>query len=253
MTALRPIGYYEYLDFNSPLSSDRADLLAAALVVGSPRSILDAGCGWGELLLRTVAASNVATGLGVDSDTVALDRGRKNAAKRRLSERVQFLEGDIADLGDRADVVICVGADHAFGNQDEALEALRDYVNPGGRLLFGTGFWEREPTDDEAASLDMTSRTLRDLDGLVDKTIAVGFRPLSIHVANSDEWCEFESGYLADWETWLLSHAADPSAGDIRHKADKHRKDWLQGYRKVLGFAYLMLGTPSVSSVERAY
>ena len=41
--------------------------------------------------------------------------------------------------------------------------------------------------------------------------IEQGFRPLTIQSANRDEWEQFESGNLADWEEWLLSypHHAD--------------------------------------------
>src|ERR1700722_14041717 len=113
MSELPAPGYYEHLDFNSPLSSDRADSLAVALVTGRPRLILDVGCGWGELLVRTVAGSDGATGLGVDRDTAALERGRMNVSERGLSQRVRFVEGDAADLDESADVGICVGADHA--------------------------------------------------------------------------------------------------------------------------------------------
>jgi len=247
MTQSAPHGFYQHLDFNAPLSSARADSLAAALAAGDPRSIIDAGCGWGELLIRAVAASNIATGLGVDGDLVALDRGRANASRARLSERVAFVEGDIADLSESADVVICIGADHAFGDQDDALTALYGRVKNGGLLLFGTGFWERDPTNEQAAILDMTPESLCHLDGLVEKAIAAGFRPLSIQVANSDEWYEFESGFLADRETWLVSHADDPSADEVRRKSDLHRKAWLSGYRGVLGFAYLILGVPVIA------
>jgi ubiquinone/menaquinone biosynthesis C-methylase UbiE len=245
MTELPQIGHYEYLDFNSPLSSVRADSIAAALAVGEPQSILDAGCGWGELLIRLVTASDSASGVGMDDDTVSLERGRANASRAGLSERVAFVEGNIADLTQTADVIICIGADHAFGDQADALNALYKLVNPGGRLLLGTGFWEHDPSDEQAAILGMTPGSLSHLDGLVDTTIAAGFRPLSVQTANTDEWNDFESGYLADYETWLLRNPADPSAEAVRHKADTHRKQWLSGYRGVLGFAYLILGAPA--------
>jgi len=141
MSELPAPGRFEHLDFNSPLSSARADSLAAALAVGNPQSILDVGCGWGELLIRTVAGSVGATGLGVDRDSTLLARGRANASTQGLSRRIRFVEEDAADMDERADVVICVGADHAYGSQDEALTALYKLVNPGGRLLFGSGFW----------------------------------------------------------------------------------------------------------------
>jgi hypothetical protein len=50
-----------------------------------------------------------------------------------------------------ADRVICVGAAHAWGGTAAALSELAGVVPPGGRLLYGDGCWEREPTDAASA------------------------------------------------------------------------------------------------------
>jgi SAM-dependent methyltransferase len=138
-------------------------------------------------------------------------RARANAKARGLDTRVTYVEGDCTASKDPADVVICIGSDHAFGDQSTALEALRDFVRPGGRLLFGSGFWQSPPSLEQAAAVGMTPDSLPDLAGLVELAIEQGFRPLTIQSANRDEWEQFESGYLADWEEWLLSypHHAD--------------------------------------------
>lgn len=238
------IGRYDYLDFNAPMSRARADAIAAALARDEPSTVLDVGCGWGELLLRTVAACPGATGRGVDSDHGLIARGRDNAQARRLQDRVTLVEGDADAERVPVDVVICVGADHAFGDQRAALGELWPRVMPGGRLLFGTGFWERPPTEAEAGSVGLTPESLTDLAGLVDLALGQGFRPLHTQTANRDEWEQFESGYLADWEEWLLRHGEHPDAEGIRVRADTHRGEWLHGWRDVLGFAYLTLGRP---------
>lgn len=239
-------GRYAHLDFNAPLSHERARRIAEALARAQPRTVLDLGCGWGELLLRVVAAAPGATGTGVDRDTALLDRGRANASARELADRVRFVEADAATATGHADVVLCIGSDHAFGDQHAALTALYERVVPGGRLLFGTGFWSRPPDPDEAGAIGMTPRDLLVLGSLADLAVACGFRPLAVHTATTDEWDAFESGYLADWEEWLMRNAGHPDADDIRAKADRHRTEWLHGYRDVLGFAYLILGRPTV-------
>jgi hypothetical protein len=43
----------------------------------------------------------------------------------------------------------------------------------------------------------------------------------------------------------LLANPDDPEAERVRAKADEHRKRWLRGYRRVLGFAYLTLARPA--------
>ena len=97
------------LTFNAPLSEERASTLVEALPISPGHHVLDLGCGWGELLLRILAAHPATTGTGVDTAKVALDRGVLLAAQRGLQKRVEFVEADVATFVDLADVVVCVG------------------------------------------------------------------------------------------------------------------------------------------------
>jgi SAM-dependent methyltransferase len=241
-----PPGRYEWLDFNSPMSDALADAIAAALARTAPALVLDIGCGWGELLLRVLAAAPAAHGIGVDRDEVALARARTNASERGLATRVTFSESmpDPAEIAPPT-VVLCVGADHVFGEQRDALGALANIATPGGRLLFGTAFWERPPTVEEAAGLGATPDDFVSLPDLVDLAMSAGFRLLDLRTATRREWEQFEMGFLADWEEWLMRWPNAPGAADIRERADAHRDGYLRGYREVLGFAYLTLGLPA--------
>lgn len=243
-------GYYAFLSFNAPLSEGRADRLAGTLAATAPRDVLDLGCGWGEVLSRVLVAAPAATGRGVDIDATGLARGRENARNRGLADRVEFVEADVSGVQDSADVVICIGSSHAFGGTSAALAAARQLVRPGGRVLFGEQFWERVPTTAEAARFGSTPDECTDLADLVEAAIAAGFRPLRIESANRDEWEAFESGFLADWEDWLLRYGNQPDADEMRTRADEHREQWLRGYRDVLGFAYLTLGAPKWETAE---
>jgi len=246
VTSAPPPGRYDWLDFNAPMSGALADSLASALTRGAPRAVLDIGCGWGELLLRVLAAAPDARGIGVDRDAPLLERGRANAAARGLDSRVTFRE-QFPDADERgpADVVICVGADHIFGTQGEALRELATVVAPGGRVLFGSGYWERTPSVEEAEGLGATPDDFGSLPDLVDLALICGFRLLDLRTATRREWEAFEMGFLADWEEWLLRWPDDPAAPEIRERADAHRNGYLRGYRDILGFAYLILGRPA--------
>lgn len=238
-------GYYDHLTFNAPMSRERAARLVADLAATKPASVLDIGCGWGELLLQLLAAVPGATGVGVDTDPKTLARGRTNAGDRGLSDRVTFVEGPAGEIEpEPADVVICLGSSQAFGSLAEALRALCPMVRPGGRLLFGDGFWDSPPPAGLRQSLD-DSGQFTDLAGVVDQAIGAGFRPLTIGSATRSEWEEFESGFLADWEDWLVRNADHPDAEQIRAGSDAHRDGWLRGYRDILGFCYLILARPA--------
>ncbi len=231
-------GYYEHLTFNAPLSDARADALVARLARTRPASILDVGCGWAELLLRLAAACPRSVARGVDTDERHLERARANAAARGLRVDLEELPGN--EVTQPADLVVCIGSSHAFGDSiEEALAGLRDLVNPGGRLLYGEGTWEeRGPVDRGRVWDDMVA--LPSIGGLVDLATDAGFRPLWVETASQDELFAFESGYLADNEEHLMHH--DDAA--LRTRTDEHRSRWLHGYRNGFGFAYLTLGLP---------
>jgi cyclopropane fatty-acyl-phospholipid synthase-like methyltransferase len=218
--------------------------MAGRLAAARPGTVLDVGCGWAELLLRLVARVPEAAAVGIDTDERVLARGRAAAHERGLADRVTLRNAPGDQAHGPADLVICVGSSHAFGDQPAtALASLRGLVRPGGRLLFGEAYWEPTgPVTTEHVWPDML--TLPSLAGLVDLAVAAGFRPLWTETANPDEWAAFESGYLADLEEWLLTHRHHPDALKHGAEADEHRTRWLHGYRGGLGFAYLTLGRP---------
>ena len=81
------------LTFHGPLSEARAARIVARLTRSSPRTVLDIGCGWGELMLRILAAAPGATGLGLDTDGDDLARGRAIARARGLASLVDLAVG----------------------------------------------------------------------------------------------------------------------------------------------------------------
>lgn len=94
MTSPPAPGNGSRLQFNSPLSGARADRLVTSLAGGSPGTVLDVGCGWGELLLRLLAAAPGATGTGIELHGPDLARARAAATARGLDGRVNFVEAD---------------------------------------------------------------------------------------------------------------------------------------------------------------
>jgi SAM-dependent methyltransferase len=146
-------GRLSRVPFHGPLSEARAGRLTESLTRNSPHTVLDIGCGWGELMLRILAAAPEATGVGIDLNEDDLARGRQNARARGLADRVTFVrESGIGTARGPADLVLSVGATQALsevqppGHNAAALSALRGLVTPGGRVLFGEGFWQRPPT-----------------------------------------------------------------------------------------------------------
>ena len=107
-----PSHRYARMRWNTPLSEVHAELLLSRLAVEPGSTVLDLGCGWGELLLRAVAGGGPdAQGVGVDSDQELLRRGEGLAAERGLGDRVQFVcepAADWANAAGQGDLRRCV-------------------------------------------------------------------------------------------------------------------------------------------------
>ena len=222
---------YARLRWNTPLSEDHADLLLDRL--DPTGSIVDLGCGWGELLLRAVDRSG-GTGIGVDTDPAGLARGRVGAAARGSTERVTFVEQPAADWRGQADRALCVGASHAFGGSRAMLEALAEVV-PRGRVLVGDACWPSPPTP---AALEIFGADVLSLADLAAACRATGWRLLHLSTADQREWDDFESRHRAGQQEWLLANEADPQVQD---RLDHRWNEYLTAYRGVLGLAYLVL------------
>ncbi|MEU4110273.1 methyltransferase domain-containing protein [Streptomyces sp. NPDC027717] len=235
------------LTFHGPLSEARAAAIVTRLAAARPRTVLDIGCGWGELLLRVLEAVPEARGTGIDLAEEDLARGREDAAARGLGGRAEFVAESATGTGrGPADLVLCLGASHALSPAErptaEALRELRRLVADGGRVLLGEGFWERTPTAAELAGMWPGARPDDHvgLGELLDLAVAAGFRPEWTETASLAEWEEFESAYQADEEIWLAGHPDHPRAAALRERLDRHRGQWMS-YRGVLGMAYLTL------------
>ncbi|MFF5937976.1 SAM-dependent methyltransferase [Streptomyces sp. NPDC012508] len=238
------------LTFHGPLSEARATRMVARVADASPATVLDIGCGWGELLLRVLEAVPSATGVGLDISAEDLARGRVLAEERGLAERVAFVEESaLGTTRGPVDAILCLGSSQALYDPEQphdpaaALRELRRLVRPGGRVVLGEGFWERTPTAEELAGMWPGAHTgdhLR-LGALVDLAIETGFRPAWIETAGREEWEEFESGYRHDTEVWLAAYPGHPLAAETRDRVDRQRSSWLNGYRDILGMAYLTL------------
>ncbi len=233
------------LDLNSPIDPARLDRIVADLARSRPRTVLDVGCGWAELLLRVLAAVPDATGVGVDLERLDLDRGRANAEARGLADRAELRAADAKSLTGTYDLVLCVGAHHALNDDPaRALTALRGLTADGGRLVFGLDYWLTVPP---AERLDVIwgGATVEDsalLPDVVEAAAAAGWRLLDLHEVSQSEWDSYECGLVRNQEEWLLDHPDHPEADALRQRLDDGRQLWLRGHHGYLGFAWLTLG-----------
>ncbi|GAA3014615.1 class I SAM-dependent methyltransferase [Actinokineospora diospyrosa] len=230
------------LVFHGPMSDARATAAIESFGDLGGQHVVDLGCGWAELLLRTVASDTTATGHGIDTDEGAIARGRLGARGLPVTLEV----GDASKWDGEADVLIVNGATHIWGGEPvdhtvNALAAARKRLRRGGRLFLGEGYWELEPTDEQLAAMPIERAEYRSLPDLVYLAQEHGFRLLALSRASRDEWDHFQSRHGLGWEKWLLANPDAPGREEVVARADQHRSWWLRGWQDVLGMAYLTL------------
>ncbi|MCG7323386.1 hypothetical protein [Arsenicicoccus bolidensis] len=158
---------------------------------------------------------------------------------------------DARQLTQPTDAVVCIGASQVWGPPVEAaqpldyaaaLVALRDLLRPGGRLVYGEAVWSGPPTPAATAALSGRDDEYLRVDALVALAQGHGFTVAGVGEAGQDERDDFESGFVRRLERWLAAHAADhPDAPAVREQLRAQGARYLDGYRGVLGMAYLTL------------
>lgn len=221
------------------------DATAAALVeevsLLAPRRIVDIGCGWAELLLRTLEACASATGIGIENNADLASRAMDNASQRGLSKRL-VIGPDLSPV-EQADVALCIGSEHVFGTLEDAITGLQVFVRPGGQLILGTLLWEQPPTSELAADF----AEVGDMAEIVGAVELSGWNLVHMRQATSNDWDHFEFGYMRDWEQLALTAESETERVAAEAAADEYREGYLKR-KGILGFVFLTLSLGSTDS-----
>lgn len=110
------------------------ETLAMHLKPGS--TVLDMGCGDGEISLRLGRAGHAVVGVDISTEMLELARARLRAESGDVMERIIFRRGDIESFPeDRVfDAVCCHGVLMYLDHSDAAVGKLAERVAPGGLL-----------------------------------------------------------------------------------------------------------------------
>lgn len=225
---------YQGMRWNSPLSEDHAFDLLNHLDLSNASSLVDIGCGWGELLLRAIQKSSI-KGTGIDNDAVAIARGQSAASDRSLS--VNFVNGSAQEWKGTAGRAMCIGSSHTLGGTRAMLERLAEIV-PTGKVLVGDTIWEKDPSD---AAVEMMGYGIPKLTELAKMCRETGWQILHLSVADQREWDDFESSHRKGLREWTIQNPDDPRVEGIRKELNEREDGYLGVYRGVMGFAYLIL------------
>ncbi|WP_204045820.1 SAM-dependent methyltransferase [Acrocarpospora phusangensis] len=225
----------------APITEANLDNLLVRAKLPARARILDLGCGEGVWILRALSLYPDATADGVDISPEGLASAAEAAKALGLADHVRFHQSPADDFdGSGYDLVLCVGATHAFGGLTATVEAIRRFVKPGGLALVGEGFWETPPGADVLTLLGAEPDEYGDLAATVARAETAGFATIYAHTSEIAEWDEYEWSWTGSLLRWAHEHPG-PDGDAAREAALDHRNMWLNGYRGVLGFVTLLL------------
>ncbi|MDH2426841.1 class I SAM-dependent methyltransferase [Sphaerisporangium sp. TRM90804] len=226
----------------APVSGAHVTRLLRRARLPEAARILDLGCGRAAWTLRALAMYEDATADGVDISADALKTAEGYAEMQGVWERIRLHERPAADFPvvEHYDLVVCVGATHAFGGLAATVAHVRRHLRPNGLALIGGGFWEREPTPEALTRLNVEPSELLDLPGTVAAAESAGFDTVYASTSDLAEWDEYEWSWTGTLLRWANENPG-PDAAAARAAALEHRDTWLHGYRGILGFVTLLL------------
>lgn len=231
--------------FNSPISSEKTDLLIDLFELEAGSRVIDVGCGTGEFLARVAAKYDV-SGVGVEIDAPSLESARKTALDRGVADNLEFVEADIRDfeIVEPFDCGICMGASHAYAMDEpaypETLKGLGDSIRSGGCLLIGESFWIREPEKEYVDFVGEPSGTYRTHRENVELASQFDLLPLYATTSNQDEWDDFEWRHHMRIEKRAEENPDDPEAQKKREFGRAWRSAYLKWGRGTLGFGFYL-------------
>ena len=230
------------LQWNAPVSEAKLASQISALNVFDSAGILDVGCGCGEVLLRT-AEHHAVRATGIDSSADHIAEANRRAAHRRTAGDIDFIVADAQEFSVEPaslDVVLCLGASHAFGlganAYRNALECILPMVKPGGQLLISEAYAKQAVPEGYREFIGDSLSDNMTHEANVQAGTSLGLVPLGAWTSSDDEWDEFEWSY----QRVVEEQARHPEAGDAAIEKLKRRRKWMDAYlrwgRDTLGY-----------------
>ncbi len=213
------------IDLMNPLSVAKVDQVIELLELEPGARVIDLGCGKGELL-RRIAVRYAIRGVGVDLSRELLDEARLRAPE------LELIEADVTtfESSQSFDVAASLGS-------PATLAQLTSLVGPGGRVLYGEGYWRRPPSPEYLAALGAAEDELTDYDGVT--SAGDEFRLTLTHAvtASTDDFDRYEERWAENGERYAAAHPDEPGVDEFLAWIRNGRRRYVElGGRDTLGF-----------------
>ncbi len=228
----------------NPLAEEDVDEMIEALDLEPGAYVLDLGCGKAEILLRIVERYPDVRATGLDNSPAILAEARRQAKERVPESRVTLLEEDVREYAPEPgsyDLVVSTGGISFRGGVGGTLAVLSGYVAPGGKLLFGEGYWREEPSVEYLVALGAAREELKDYEGTIEAAVEAGLALKRAVTSSVEDWDAYENAWARNGERYAEKHEGEESVVELREWIANGRARYRDlGGREALGFGLFL-------------
>lgn len=209
--------------FMGPYGDGHLERALSGLPLPDRPRVVDLGCGDGAVLDH-LARTRGATGTGIDTRPVG-----------RRVDGVRFEQGDATAFrsAEPYDLALSIGS---VGTP----VLLASLVPRGGAVLWGEGYWQREPDPALLAALGADGDELDSLEGMLARGAEAGLVPGRPVTSSQADWDAYEDAWAENGERFAAEHAGEPGAAEFLEWIHAGRRRYReQGGRGTLGFALM--------------
>jgi SAM-dependent methyltransferase len=229
-----------YLEILNPVSPEKILTIGRMAGMRAGETLIDFGCGFAEPLILWAENYGIA-GTGIDIRQNAIERARAKIAQRGLVERLQVVQGKGADYRfepNSCDYAACVGATFIWGGYKPALQALKQAVRPGGKLIVGEAYWQKDSVPPELAQ---SQTGVYSESWLLQTTWQEGLELEYVVRASHDDWDTYEAGNWYGLLRWIEENPAHPERQEVIDFLHESQAEYFRYGREYFGWAIYLL------------
>ena len=235
---------HQGLAFMNPLAEEDVDEMIEALELEPEAHVLDLGCGKAEILLRIVERYPDVRATGLDNSPSVLVEARRQAEARVPESRVVLVEQDVREYAPEPgsfDLVVSTGGVAFRGGVGGTLAVLSGFVAPGGKLLFGEGYWREEPRAEYLVALGAAREELRDYEGTIEAAVEAGLDLKRAVTSRVEDWDAYEDAWARNGERYAHEHEGEAGVAELQEWIENGRARYRDlGGRETLGFGLFL-------------